>query len=330
MHARSLFACILTIVCIAAPAAQMPRDRLVTPKDKPMSAAEAALVARIAATPLEPGPRLGLAKLQEDAGRYDDAEATLMAAKAAIPASIPLLQGIAAYYNRQGEFDKTVSHLEDAARLDPSNPNGYHLVATYYHEKAAKDFKLPETQKRAYLEAGIAAEDTALTLQPDYVEALIYKNILLRLLAQIDSANRERLIAEADTLRARAMELQKRRETMRAPAATSPRATPAAQDMPYPQAPVRVGGNIPVPTKTRHVNPVYPPDALTARVQGVVICEIVIDPSGLVSHAKILRSIALLDAAAVEAVRQWEFTPTHLNGMAVPVIMTVTVNFSLQ
>jgi protein TonB len=78
------------------------------------------------------------------------------------------------------------------------------------------------------------------------------------------------------------------------------------------------------------VNPVYPPIAQSARVQGVVIIEAIIGPDGRVTEAKVLRSIPLLDAAALDAVKQWVYTPTLLNGVPVPVIMTVTVNFTLQ
>jgi periplasmic protein TonB len=78
------------------------------------------------------------------------------------------------------------------------------------------------------------------------------------------------------------------------------------------------------------VNPVYPSIAQSARVQGVVIVEATIGPDGKVSDARVLRSIPLLDQAALDAVRQWVFTPTLLNGVPVPVIMTVTVNFTLQ
>lgn len=99
---------------------------------------------------------------------------------------------------------------------------------------------------------------------------------------------------------------------------------------PPPQAPVRVGGNIKPPTKMQDARPVYPPIAQSARVQGVVIIEAVIGPDGKVKDAKVLRSIPLLDQAALDAVRQWEFTPTLLNGVPVPVVMTVTVNFKLQ
>ena len=99
---------------------------------------------------------------------------------------------------------------------------------------------------------------------------------------------------------------------------------------PPPSAPVRVGGNIKQPTKTHDAKPVYPPIAQSARVQGVVIIEATIGPDGRVKEAKVLRSIPLLDQAALDAVKQWQFTPTLLNGVPVPVIMTVTVNFTLQ
>ena len=84
------------------------------------------------------------------------------------------------------------------------------------------------------------------------------------------------------------------------------------------------------PQKTRDVRPTYPPIAQSARVQGIVIIEATIGPDGRVKDAKILRSIPLLDQAALDAVKQWTFTPTLLNGVPVPVIMTVTVNFTLQ
>ena len=97
-----------------------------------------------------------------------------------------------------------------------------------------------------------------------------------------------------------------------------------------PKKPLRIGGNIKQPTKVKDVKPVYPAIAQSARVQGVVIIEATIGPNGAVQEAKVLRSIPLLDAAALDAVRQWQFTPTTLNGVPVPVIMTVTVNFTLQ
>src|SRR5262249_49766921 len=101
---------------------------------------------------------------------------------------------------------------------------------------------------------------------------------------------------------------------------------------PPPQAPVRVGGTIKPPVKVHDVRPQYPAIAQSARVQGVVIIEATIGVDGTVTDAKVLRSIPLLDAAALDAVKQWTFTPTVMpdTGVPVPVIMTVTVNFSLN
>jgi len=96
------------------------------------------------------------------------------------------------------------------------------------------------------------------------------------------------------------------------------------------QQPVRVGGQIKEPKKLKSVVPVYPAIATQARVQGVVILECTISPQGKVTDVKVLRGIPLLDQAAIDAVKQWVYTPTLLNGVPVPVIMTVTVNFKLS
>ncbi len=96
------------------------------------------------------------------------------------------------------------------------------------------------------------------------------------------------------------------------------------------RAPLRPGGDIKAPVKVRNVTPVYPAIALATRVQGVVIIEATIGPTGTVQDARVLRSIPLLDAAALDAVRQWEYTPTLLNGEPIAVVMTVTVDFRLR
>ncbi len=101
-------------------------------------------------------------------------------------------------------------------------------------------------------------------------------------------------------------------------------------DAPAPVQAVRVGGQIKEPKKLKNIAPVYPDIAKQARVQGVVILECTISPQGKVTDVKVLRGIPLLDQAAIEAVKQWVYTPTLLNGVPVPVIMTVTVNFKLS
>ena len=94
--------------------------------------------------------------------------------------------------------------------------------------------------------------------------------------------------------------------------------------------PIVVGGNIKAPTRTRYVPPQYPDIARSVRVEGVVIIEAIIGSDGKVEQARVLRSKPLLDEAALAAVRAWEYTPTLLNDRPVPVIMTVTVQFSLR
>src|SRR5205814_3202124 len=94
--------------------------------------------------------------------------------------------------------------------------------------------------------------------------------------------------------------------------------------------PVRLHSGIAAPQKTVNVPPVYPEVALRTRVEGMVVIEATIDERGNVTAAHVLRSVALLDAAAVAAVRQWKFAPARLNGEAIPVVITVTVNFVLR
>jgi protein TonB len=93
--------------------------------------------------------------------------------------------------------------------------------------------------------------------------------------------------------------------------------------------PIRVGGAIKTPAQTKRVAPPYPPEAQAAGVQGVVIMEATIGVDGKVTDVRVLRSIPLLDQAAMDAVRQFEYTPTVIDGVTVPVIMTVTINFAL-
>jgi protein TonB len=97
-----------------------------------------------------------------------------------------------------------------------------------------------------------------------------------------------------------------------------------------PAPPVRPGGVIKPPVRTRHVMPEYPDMAKKSRVQGMVVIEAIIGVDGRVDDARVLRGHALLDRAALDAVRSWEYTPTLLNGVPTPVIMTVTVNFTLD
>lgn len=95
-------------------------------------------------------------------------------------------------------------------------------------------------------------------------------------------------------------------------------------------APVPVHSLLRPPVRIHYVVPGYPEMARMAKVQGTVIIEAIIGPTGSILDARVLRSIALLDAEALAAVRQWKYSPSLLNGVPVPVVMTVTVTFTLQ
>jgi len=99
---------------------------------------------------------------------------------------------------------------------------------------------------------------------------------------------------------------------------------------PEPAPPIRLHSGMKAPVKTRDVAPVYPAIARAAHVSGVVILEAVLNAQGGVESVRVLRSIPPLDQAAVDAVQQWRFTPALLNGQPVRVVMTITVNFTLQ
>lgn len=260
---------------------------------------------------------------------------------------------------------------------DPISADVYHRAAVEFWEKAGRGTALPVAERRELILSGIAAEDRALALRPDFMPAMVYKNILLRMQAHLtdDVQEKNDLLRQADALRSRAIEAQAAAHNIMAfsPATPPPPPPPARasrgtavrpEGVPPPLDPAavrlaneakleaydqpaqtgathfrmvsdqykafRVGQGIGAPAKTRDVPPVYPPIAQSARVQGVVIIETLIDETGRVVEARILRSIPLLDQAAIDAVKQWEYAPTRVNGVPSSVVMTVTVNFVLQ
>ena len=256
------------------------------------------------------------------------------------------------------EFERTIASLERAAALDPSNPDAHHVVGAFYFEKASKDATLGADVKRQYIERGLAAEDLALAVKPDHLESLVYKNLLLRLQATLepDALMQRDLLAQADVLRDRARQLQGARKGMAwqsaAPAPPPPPPPPppgagstADYPPPPPPPPPPPGGAsddvvfsyartsytasdmATAPRKIKDVRPVYPPMAVKAGLQGSVIVEATIDERGLVSTARVVQSLGLLDHSAIGAVKQWQFEPTRVNGRPVPVVITVTATF---
>jgi Flp pilus assembly protein TadD len=162
--------------------------------------------------PNEPTNYEALGKLYEDSGRYDEAEAQFLKAVDVRPNDPTVYQALAGYYNRQGNFDKTMEAWNQRAEHEPNNPEAWHTIGTYYSDELIRDKRLTKDRQKDYIDKGLAAEDKALALNDQYFEALSFKNILLHFEANIekDPAKQKELLAQADELRNKALDIQKK------------------------------------------------------------------------------------------------------------------------
>ena len=163
--------------------------------------------------PNEPANYFVLAKIYEDAGAYPEAEQTLLKARDAKPSDPAVYMTLAGYYNRQGQFDKTIEALEQRAKVEPNNPEAFQTIAAYYWDETRGDASLNDEQKRDYVQKGLDAVDKALQLKTDYVEAITFKGLLLRLQANLekDPARQQALLKEATALSDKANGIRKQK-----------------------------------------------------------------------------------------------------------------------
>jgi tetratricopeptide (TPR) repeat protein len=176
------------------------------------SQAEPILRRMIELEPNEPSNYTYLSRIYEENGDYDQAEQLLIKAREMKPNDAGVYVTLAAFYNRQGEFDKTMEALHSRAEREPNNPEAFYTIATYYWEKAYRDFTTSQADKIKFVAAGNEAIDKAIKLKSDYPEALTYKNLLLRVQANLekDPSKQQQLLREADQYRDRAVEIQKK------------------------------------------------------------------------------------------------------------------------
>jgi tetratricopeptide (TPR) repeat protein len=181
--------------------------------------AEPLLQKMIQLEPGEPQNYFVLARIYEDAGAYTEAEQMYQSAKNVKPNDPGVYLQLARYYNSQGQFDKTIEALEQRAAIEPNNPDAFQTIASYYWDEATRDVRLTDTQKREYVQKGLEAVDKALSLRPDFVEALTFKGLLLRLQANLekDPARQQQLLKEAIALSDKANEMKKRQTAGVAP-----------------------------------------------------------------------------------------------------------------
>lgn len=225
---------------------------------------------------------------------------------------------------RNGQLDVVVATLRRAVALSSDTRTtvaALNLLAVVYD---AEHLDEPAEQERVLRELiGVTPED----LRPLYRLAKLQEDRELIDAAEatlLDARHRQpdeeepnRMLAQFYARRVTALH---KRNLQTAPETISNPGEPDANGV------YRIGDSLPAPKRSDL--PQYPVEAAVAGIQGAVQTEIVIDAAGNVTDARVVRSIPMLDEAALKAVQNWRFTPTVVNGQPVPVRMTVTVNFT--
>ena len=161
---------------------------------------------------LEPGNAvgyLGVARAQEIRGARSDEESTLVGARQALPGNVEVVEALARYYLASNRTDDSIRTLSDFAQQEPQDAKRHWRLATWYWQQS-----LPQSEPRRaeFTSSGLKVIDRALALQPDDVEALNCKYMLLRRQSELtaDPAARDAALGAAREIRARILELQKR------------------------------------------------------------------------------------------------------------------------
>lgn len=276
---------------------------------------------------------------------------------------------LAAVLESEGELGQAAQLLEQTHDAFPEERLAATQLASFTHRVAVRVWDtvvrsadLDAATRVAQLEEASRTESRALDIDPEFVDAIATKEQIIRHLAEGEenAAKRAALLTEADTLRVRAVRLRQGRglgslarraapgegasgagsEWLRPASRTyrggsggspalAPETAPAAATAAAPAAAPR-GEDVPPPRRVKFVPPAYPEDAIQMGVEGAVSIEVRIDEQGKVVDAKVIKSIPLLDQAALDAVRQWEYAPTLKDGRPIQLSATVTVAFSLK
>jgi tetratricopeptide (TPR) repeat protein len=174
--------------------------------------AEPIVQKKISLDPSEATNYFMLAKIYEDNGNLDQAETMYKKAQEMKPKDAAVYQQLAGYYQRQGEFDKLIEAVQQRAELEPNNPEAHYSIASYYWDEAYRNSRLSEAQKKEYTDKGLDEVDKALKIKADYVEAVVYKGLLLRIKATLtkDLKEQQQLLKQASDLQAEAAAMKKK------------------------------------------------------------------------------------------------------------------------
>jgi TonB family protein len=248
------------------------------------------------------------------------------------PADESALKGLAGILQNSEDLPKAREIYIRLTRVVPQNPvNFYSIAAIDWLLAYGKSQLLPS--ERSWLVAeGLENVDIAIRLNPQYEDAIIYKNLLLREKARLtsDPVAAAKLQDEANQWFNKALEIRRQNPPAVAPSTTLLHGGGVPLPPPPPPPPQRIGSGAVQLNLISSPKPQYPERARAARVQDYVMMQATIDKTGAVVDLKVLRGHPLLNDAAIEAVRQWRYKPILLNGEPIDVITTITTNFSLQ
>jgi Tfp pilus assembly protein PilF len=171
-----------------------------------------------------------MSKLYEDASEFEKAEAQLLKAREQKPDDPDVYAQLAGFYEKRGNFDKQMQALVARAEKSPDNPEAQYTIANTYWNRACvptnqvcqakADPNASNAVKAKYVQSGLDASDKALAIRKDYIEALVFKNLLLRSEAYLetkDAARQKSLLAQADDLLKQVGEIRKKQASQPTP-----------------------------------------------------------------------------------------------------------------
>jgi len=191
--------------------------------------------------PNDPRNLYAIANLYEKFEKVDEAEKTYRQVAESNPKDVKACGALAAFYNKplwkdeqganRSKFEQAIDILERCATIDPTDATAYQKVATFYWDKSYRDPLLSDEQKNIYADKGLVAVEKALEIKPDYADAMIYKNLLYRVKANVtqDPRLRAEYMDKAQQLQKQAMELKKQQAQQAEAAAAQTAAEPKSE-----------------------------------------------------------------------------------------------------
>ena len=220
-------------------------------------------------------------------------------------------QGMVDLEEKFRAFDVAADWYGKLTAADPGNKDAFYSLGVIAWTQASRRVGLEYGTR---IEDGLSNLRRALEIDPKFGDAMTYLNLLYRLRADLRGSSEEgrQDMALADEWLQRAVQAK--------------RALPDGSEARR----IHVAANVQAANLIRHVPPVYTPLALQARIQGTVRFRAIIDPQGHVANLQLISGHPLLVVPAQEAVKQWQYKPTLLNGEPCEVVTEVSVNFSLN